>query len=266
MLMLIDTHAHVNFKQFDKDREETIGRALGQKIWMVNVGADYKTSEEALKITQIYTEGVYAAVGAHPTDADKEEFNFERYEKLALNKKVVAVGETGLDYFHNKDKKERAKQEELFLQHLDLARRVNKPLILHCRDAHKELLEILKNTLTDERGIIHCFSGTWEEAKEYLELGLLIGLNGIITFSTPKAAHLGGQAHNYDEIIKKIPMESIVLETDCPYLTPIPFRGERNEPAYVKYVAEKIAEIKNLSFVEVANITTENAKALFKLE
>lgn len=263
--MLIDTHAHVNFKQYDKDREEVMARALAQKIWMINIGADYKTSVEAVNIAQIYAEGVYAAVGAHPTDAAKKDFDFDEYEKLALDKKVVAIGETGLDYFHIKDKEERVKQEKLFSRHLDLARELNKPIILHCREAvpetshlggqaHQDLIKILKKTARKESGIIHCFSGNWNEAKEYIAMGLLIGFNGIITFS-----------RDYDKIIKEIPLQNIVLETDCPYLTPMPFRGKRNEPAYVKYVAEKIAEIKNLSFAEVARQTTENAEKLFKI-
>lgn len=268
--MLIDTHAHVNFKQYDKDREETIERALAQDIWIINVGADHKTSVEAVNIAQFYAEGVYAAVGAHPTDAIRPSsgqafFDFDEYEKLAGDSKVVAIGETGLDYFHIKDKEERVKQEELFLRHLDLAQKLNKPIILHCRQAtpkashsggraHQDLIKILKKTARQESGIIHCFSGDLNEAKEYMAIGLLIGFNGIITFS-----------RDYDKIIKEIPLEKIVIETDCPYLTPIPFRGKRNEPAYVKYVAEKIAEIKDLDFKEVSERTTENAKRLFKI-
>lgn len=263
--MLIDTHSHLNFKDYQDDYEEVIERALTQKIWLVNVGSDYKTSEKAVNLAQFYAEGVYATIGLHPIHVQDEKYNPEIFEKLAIDKKVMAIGEIGLDYFHAQRKTEEATekikklQKDILLEQLGLGRKINKPLIFHCREAtpedgqaHKELIKILKTTMTDEQGIVHCFSGTWQEAKEYLDLGLLIGFNGIITFS-----------EDYDEIVKKLPLEKIVLETDCPYLTPIPFRGQRNEPAYVKYVAEKLAEIKNTTFKEVADQTTENARKLF---
>lgn len=265
--MLIDTHSHVNFKDYQNDYDEVIQRALTQKIWLINVGADYKTSEKAVNLAQFYAEGVYAAVGLHPIHVQDKKYDFKAYEKLAIDFKVVAIGEIGLDYFHCKRRTKKATEEirelqkEVFLKQLELGRKINKPLIFHCREAapkdgqaHQDLIKILKTTITDERGIVHCFSGNWAQAKDYVNMGLLIGFNGIITFSD-----------NYNEIIKKLPLEKIVLETDCPYLTPIPFRGKRNEPAYVKYVAEKIAEIKDLSFKEVAEQTSQNAKNLLKI-
>jgi len=219
-----------------------------------------------------YGEGLYAAVGLHPGDVMNEEFDFAKYEKLIVDERVVAIGETGLDFYHiqnesaEKNKELREKQEELFLRHIDLARKVNRPLIIHCRDAsadlsqdssrqaHQRLISILKNILNQERGVVHCFTGTLGQANQYIDMGLLIGFTGIITFSRV-----------YDEIIKKLPIDKILIETDCPFLSPAPFRGKRNEPAYVKYVAEKIAEVKNISFQEVAEQTTENAKKLFSI-
>ncbi len=260
MAQLIDTHSHLNFDDYKDDREAAAERALTQKIWLVNVGSDYKTSERAVNFSQLYAEGVYAAVGLHQIHVGNEKFNAENYAKLALDPKVVAIGELGLDYFHLNDyesveaKKMKKLQHEIFEKQLDLARKVSKPTIFHCRDAHKELIKILKDTLYRETGVIHCFSATWKEASEYLEMGLFIGFNGLITFTD-----------EYHEIIKKIPLEKIILETDCPYLTPVPFRGKRNEPAYVKYVAEKIAEVRDVSFSEVAETTTKNARELFKI-
>lgn len=273
--MLIDTHAHINFKDYRDDYEEVIKRALAQKIWIINVGADYESSGRAINMMDYadYEEGLYAAVGLHPGDVLNEDFDVEKYEKLIVDKKVVAIGETGLDYYHitrnaeygaKKVSELKEKQEEIFIKHIDLARRVNRPLIIHCRDAsadlsqdssrqaHQRLISILRKALNQEKGVIHCFTGNLEQAKHYIDMGLLIGFTGIITFS-----------HAYDEIIKKLPMDKILIETDCPFLSPAPFRGKRNEPAYVKYVAEKIAEIKDVSFEEIAEQTTANARKLF---
>lgn len=260
MALLIDTHSHLNFDDYKVDREAVIERALAQNTWLINVGSDYKTSERAASLAQIYTSGVYAAVGIHPIYVANEKFRLDDYERLARQPKVVAIGEMGLDYFHLNDyepveaKRLKKLQHEVFEKHLDLVRLVNKPVIFHCRDAHQDLIKILKDSLFQESGVVHCFSATLKDAEDYLELGLYIGLNGLITFSD-----------DYNDVIKKIPLEKIILETDCPYLTPVPLRGKRNEPAFVKYVAEKVALIKDVSFSEVAEVTTHNAKTLFKL-
>lgn len=288
--MLIDTHAHVNFNVYAEDGDEVIRRALKKEIWMINVGSQWSTSRRAIEIAQKYPQGVFAAIGLHPIhlkeqkikeeidpleefefETRPENFNYEEYKKLALNSKVVAIGEVGLDYYHlpkeNREvEREKQKQKENFIKHLELAKKINKPIIIHCREAHEDVLGILRNFYNNNspqpsfvsrggaRGVIHSFGGRWSQAEEYFKLGFLIGLNGLITF-----------ARDYDKVIKAVPLERLLLETDCPYLTPIPHRGQRNEPAYVKFVAEKIAEIKNVSFEEVARITTENAKRLFNI-
>ena len=282
--MVIDTHAHLNFNAYKTDLDEVIRRSLDNNIWMINVGSQYETSKKAVEIAEKYPEGVYAAVGLHPihlskgifkTKIDKEEiefqtkeeeFDYQKYKELAKSKKVVAIGETGLDYYYRPKTKKKLeefknKQKEVFLKHLELAQELNLPVIFHCRFAHDDLIKILADSQNSNKstgvdllpsGVMHCFTGSWEQAKEYLEMGFYLGFNGII-FKL-----------DLDEIIKKTPLDKILIETDCPYLTPPPMTG-RNEPIYVKYVAEKIAKIKNLSSEEIAKITSENAKQLFRI-
>ena len=288
--LLIDTHAHINFNTYKDDGDEVIQRALDNGVWLINVGSEYKTSQRAVDYAQKYPKGVYAAIGLHPIHLEnqifkekvgqkeiehkskKEEFDLAKYKELIENKKVVAIGEAGLDYKIEDKKKEteiKEKQKEVFLEQLDLARQLDKPIIIHCREAYQDLLEILNAFqmgcaactsacpgagLGQLKGVVHCFVGNLKEAEEFLELGLFLGFNGIITFSD-----------QYDEVIKKIPLEKILLETDCPYLTPEPHRGKRNEPSYVKYVAEKIAQLKKIKFEEVAEQTTKNARELFSI-
>src|SRR3989338_11136024 len=266
--MLIDTHAHINFNAYKDDGYEVVKRALAEDVWMINVGSEKKTSERAVDYAQKYKEGVFAAVGLHPGSLaaqeidekvdDKETvkfkmeaegFDYELYKNLAQEEKVVAIGEVGLDYYRNPSRKEL--QKEVLLEQLGLAESLNKPVLLHFPEAHEDLLKILQTwTLVGNkplRGVIHSFSGSWSQAQEYLKMGFSLGFNGIITF-----------AQDYDEIVRQMPMDRLVLETDCPYLTPIPFRGKRNEPSYVKYVAEKVAELRRISFEEVAEVTTRN--------
>jgi TatD DNase family protein len=275
--MLIDTHAHLNFNAYKDDLDEVIKRSLDNKVWMINVGSQYETSKKAVKIAEQYEKEVYAAVGLHPihlsdgifkTKIDQEEiefqtreedFDYQKYKELAWSKKVVAIGEIGFDYWYKpKTKKKleefKQKQKEVFLQQLELARELSLPVIFHCRMAHDDLLETLNFQVSSFklRGAIHCFTGNWQQAERYLEMGLYLGFNGIIF-----KLYL-------DEIIKKTPLEKILIETDCPYLTPSPMEG-RNEPLYVKYVTEKIAKIKNLSYEKVSNITTKNARKLFNI-
>jgi len=273
--MLIDTHAHLNFFAYRDDGDEVVKRVLKDNIWMINVGSQYDTSRRAVEYAQKYSQGVLAAVGLHPIHLKKQEvdvsideyesvefkagaekFDYERYKVLAQNPKVVAVGETGLDYYRNAESK--LLQREVLLEQIALAREIGKPIIFHCREAHQDLLEVLKNWEfvgnKRLRGVIHSFSGRWSQAQQYLEMGFYLGFNGIITF-----------ARDYDRVVKEMPLERLLLETDCPYLTPIPFRGKRNEPAYVKYVAEKVAELRGISFEEVAEITTANARTLFNI-
>ena len=269
--MLIDTHCHLNFKDFENDRDEIIGRCLNPlikastelsrmsspQVWLINVGVDYETSKKAVEIAQKYDKGVYAAVALHPHNVDKEEFDKNKFKKLAKKSKVVAIGETGLDYmFCENDKKIQELQKKVFIKHLELAKKLNKPVIIHCRRLFPEILEILKiyHPKLKTKGVLHCYMGRWSYAQQYLEMGFYIGLNGLITY-----------ARDYDKVIRNTPLERILIETDAPYLTPIPHRGERNLPQYVKYVAEKIAEIKKISFEKVADQTTKNARKLFKI-
>jgi len=275
--LLIDTHAHVNFNEFKDDYKETIKRALDENIWMINVGAESKTSKRAVKMAEEYNEGVYAAVGLHPSHlveqdveyeengeivkykSKPEEFDYNFYLNLAKNKKVVGIGECGLDYFRTSDESFKEKQKEVFIKHLELAKEANKPIIIHCRNAHDDLLKILRLAVKPPSGVMHFFTGNLEQAKKYIELGFYISFSGVITFSPKKGEIVGA----YDEIIKNIPLGKILPETDCPYVAPVPHRGKRNEPQYVKYVAHKIAELRGLSFEEVAEQTTINARKLF---
>lgn len=272
--MLIDTHAHLNFNAFKNDADETAKRTLDNNVWFINVGSEYRTSERAILMAEKYSEGIYAAIGIHPihlseivfkdkVDKDEEvefnpsveEFEEERYLKLAESKKVVAIGEIGLDYFHNSENKE--KQKEIFIKQIDMAMKLNLPIIIHCREAHNDVIEILKGNkkIYGEklRGVVHCFSGRLSQAKIYTqELGFFLGFNGIITFD-----------RSYDKVLRKIDLKYILLETDCPYLTPVPFRGKRNEPAYIRYIVEKMAQIKEKTCEEISKSTTYNARKLF---
>lgn len=280
--MIIDSHAHLNFKAFEKDRNKIIKECLENDIWMINVGSRYDTSQKAIEIAQEYEQGVYAAVGLHPIHLDtglvkmrvdteeiefksrEEGFDYEKYKELANSKKVVAIGETGFDYYWRPKttaKKElfKQKQKELFLKHLELAKELNLPVIFHCRMAYQDLIKTLLENLElkTKRAVAHSFVGNVEELKKILDFGYYIGFNGIIFKKI--------EGINFEEIIKETPMEKILIETDCPYLAPPPFQNQRNAPLYVKYIAEEIARIKKISYDEIAEITTKNAKELFNI-
>jgi TatD DNase family protein len=278
--MLIDTHAHVNFNAFKDDADEVIRRSLAAETFMILVGAEVKTSKRALEFANKYEKGVYAAVGLHPMHTHEqkaegddynfttheEEFSYDVYEKLAQFKKTVAIGEVGLDYYHLDTANPAAakqKQKEIFSRQLELAKNLKLPVIIHCRQAHDDMLEILKDfkknykdILPKDRpwGVMHCFSGDEELAWQYFGLGLNISFTGLITFSA-----------QWDDLIRRLPNDKFMIETDCPYMTPEPYRGQRNEPILVKRVAERIAEIKNLSLDRIAELSTANAKKLFKI-
>ena len=283
--MLIDTHAHVNFAAFKDDAEAVIRRSLDNDTWMILVGAEFKTSNRALHYANKYEKGVYAAIGLHPIHLEEgqvdsqeednsysfvpryEEFDYGSYEKLAKFEKVVAIGEIGLDYYHLDPTKDvnavKKKQHEVFAQQLLLARSIDLPVIIHCRQAHDDLLEILQefkkeygHIIPTDRpwGVIHCFSGDEDLAWKYFRLGLLISFTGLITFSK-----------QWDDLIRKIPLDKIMIETDTPYMTPEPYRGERNEPVLVQYVAKRIADIKSLKVEKVSEATTRTARELFRI-
>lgn len=263
--MLVDTHAHLNFADFKDDAPEVIRRSLDGGVWMLNVGSQYGTSKRAVKIAEKYEKGVYAAIGLHPLHVEtgfgkfeEEKFDYEKFKELAKSPKVVAMGEIGLDYYWKPKTKRKLelfkeKQRTVICQQLELAKELNLPMIFHCRMAHDDLLGLLQRGRVSLKGVVHCFTGTWEQAQKYLKMGFYLGFNGLIF------------KMDVGEIIRKTPLDKILIETDCPYLTPLQETG-RNEPLYVKYVAEKIAQIKNLSYKEIAKITTENAKKLFKIE
>lgn len=271
--MYFDTHTHVNFAAFQADQDQTIQRALDNNTWMINVGTQINTSKAAVALADKFDQGVYAAIGLHPIHTyqqivDEEEDHFRshadsfdeaEFASLLSSKKVVAVGECGLDYFRlpPENKAEAiAKQKSEFIKQLHFAKKNNLPVIIHCRDAYEDVLEILNAEYNGLPGVIHSFTDHWDTAKKFLDFGFHVALNGILTFDkTGKLA----------KVVEKTPLDRLLTETDAPYLTPPPFRGKRNEPAYVKYVAEHMAKIKKLETAEVAEQTFNNARKLFKL-
>ncbi len=258
---MIDTHAHLDFKEFDQDRKETIKRFFdggGEKI--INVGCDLNSSKKSYELAES-NENIFASVGIHPHDADSiNEHSLKKIEELIPHYKVIAVGEIGLDYFRNLSSQE--KQIEAFRSQLDLAENHKMPVILHCRDAYNEMLDILKEYKTSSwKGAIHCFCASWKIAEEFLKLGFHIGFTGIVTYYKDKS-EFNGEPEIY-KVIKNTPLDKMLVETDCPFLAPIPERGKRNEPLFVKRVAEKIAGVKNIGFEEIEKRTSENARKLF---
>ena len=255
MPKLVDIHCHLDFPEFDEDREDVIKRTLRADVWFINVGTYFATSKKALEIATNYA-GVFSSVGLHPQYMN-EGFNVGNYEQLARDGKVVAIGECGLDYRRVSDRDEwaRKQQKEIFKKQITLSMEFNKPLMIHCRDAHADLLSMLKLYSSDRlKGNIHFFSGTIEDAREYLALGFNVSFAGPITFDG-----------SYDEVLRAVPLQRMMIETDAPFVSPAAYRGKRCEPMYVEEVAKKIAEVKGISFEEVARQTTENAMSFFQL-
>lgn len=253
-IKIIDVHAHLQFPIFKNDVDAVVKRSLEQGIGMINAGVSKETSWAAVELAHNYPDGVWAAIGLHPTDAD-EYFDYDYYKKLAADSKVVAIGECGLDYYRNSKIKD--KQKEVFIRQIEFAGEVKKPLVIHCRSAFDDLTDILNSQsriLNSQPGIIHFFSGSQEDAQRLLNLGFSFTFGGVITF-----------ARDYDEVIKFLPLDRILLETDAPYVAPAPYRGRRNEPVYIIEIAQKIAEIKNLSYEKIAAITTANALRIFNI-
>ena len=297
--MLIDTHGHVNFNAFKEDTDEVLKRALENGVWVVLPGSQYSTSRRAVEVAQKYEKGVYAAVGLHPIhlgeqrhvdvletqsvekNADTqpwetfitrhETFDYDAYKHLATQPKVVAIGEFGLDYYRmpkGKARREEIKkvQKETFEKQLDLAEDLRLAVLLHCRMAFDDMYEILAKRAKQLRGVVHSYTGNAEQAKGFLNLGLNVGFNALILKNVPALP-------NPEEVISQVPLEKIVLETDSPYLR-VPVEVfervgvlplERNEPVCVKYVEEEIARIKKISFEEVADQTTANAKKMLRI-
>jgi TatD DNase family protein len=254
--MLFDTHVHLNDKQFSDDLQDVIKRTKAAGVEnVVVVGFDRPTISRAIELVEEY-DFMYAAVGWHPVDAiDLTEDDLQWIEELSRHPKVVAIGEMGLDYHWDKSPKEI--QKEVFRKQIRLAKKVKLPIIIHNREATADIMEILKEENAAEvGGIMHCFSGSAETAKECINMNFYISLGGPVTFKNAKKPK---------EVAEQIPLDRLLIETDCPYLAPHPFRGKRNEPAYVELVAEQIAELKGLSKEEVAAATTANAKKLFNI-
>ncbi|WP_047986274.1 TatD family hydrolase [Ornithinibacillus californiensis] len=254
--MLFDTHVHMNARQFLEDREEVIQRAFDTGVkYMVVVGFDRETIPLAIEIAEEY-ETIYAAVGWHPVDAiDMTDEDLAWIEELSQHPKVVAIGEMGLDYHWDKSPKD--VQKEVFRKQLRLAKKVKMPIIIHNREATKDIIEILQEENASEvGGIMHCYNDSMEYVPACLDMNFYISLGGPVTF---KNAHLP------KEVAAEVPMDRLLIETDAPYLAPHPNRGKRNEPAFVKLVAEKIAEIREMSLDELSAKTTENAFNIFRI-
>jgi TatD DNase family protein len=255
--MLIDSHAHLEMPEFRRDLTEVIQRAKASGVeYIFTVGTEKKDWNRALEIAHSHP-SVYAILGVHPHNAREiDEETYSTLRKLCRDEKVRAYGEIGLDFYRNLSP--RAVQLKRFREQIVLAKELRFPIVVHDREAHKETLEILKSERTEEYGgIIHCFSGDYEMAKECIEMGFFISIPGSITFKN---------AGGFQEVVRQIPLDSLLVETDAPFLAPVPFRGKRNEPSYVRYTAQKVAEIKKVSFEKVAEVTTENALRVYRLK
>lgn len=253
MKNIFDSHAHYTDKAFNDDRKILLDSLKESGICgVINCGADLESSQKSLELSEKY-EYMYFSCGIHPEEVNNLPNNYiELIKNMTKHKKCVAIGEIGLDYYWRQDNKE--KQKEVFKEQILLAKELNLPVIIHSRDAHNDTLEILKET--NPKGVLHCFSGSVETAKEVLKLGLYIGFGGALTFKNARKAV---------EVMEMLPLERLLLETDCPYMAPVPMRGKRNDSTLIPYVAEKISEIKNIPAQEIIDIATENTKSLFKI-
>ena len=269
---MIDVHCHLNFHSFEKDYDEVIKRAFEAGVTkIINVGTKIDSSEKAVELAEKY-ENLYAIIGVHPHHADKLDPSagsgwLRQLEKLARHPKVVGIGECGLDYFSYKSNAivKPELQKDVFIKQIELAYKLKLPLQIHNRQAGKDILDILinyKSYLSDPPGMFHCMSGDIDFLKKVLDLGFYVGFDGNITYK----GIAKGETTDLKDLVKYAPIERIITETDSPYLTPVPHRGQRNEPKYAIIVAQAIGEIKSLTFEEIDRITTENAKALFQLD
>ena len=254
--MIIDTHAHYDDEQFDEDRESLLAKMKNAGIGIiVNAGSTISSWEKIMKLTKEYP-FIYGAVGVHPDEAGT--LNEEQMERMSVfldEEKIVALGEIGLDYYW--DKESRDLQKKWFIRQLDLAREKNMPVIIHSREAAADTMEIMKRHAAGMKAVIHCYSYSAEMAKEYVKMGYYIGVGGVVTFKNAK---------KLKETVQEIPLSSIVLETDCPYLAPVPYRGKRNCSLYLSYVAEEIAKLKGISAEEVVRQTEINSRDLYNLQ
>lgn len=249
-MKMIDTHCHLNFPQYNKQRDEVIHQCFAQGIkYLINIGTDLETSIKSIELTNKY-ENIFCSVGFHPHDA--KSYDEDGIKSLLHNKKIVAIGEIGLDYYRNLSP--RAVQQQVFRKQIRIAKANQLPIIVHCREAEQDTFQILQDE-NPEKVVFHCFSGDYNFAQEVLNQGWFISFTGIITYDKARSR----------PVIQDVPLEKFFVETDAPFLTPHPFRGKLNKPYYVRYVIEKIAEIKNISPNKIAEITTANAIKFFHL-
>lgn len=261
-MSIIDSHCHLQYPTFDEDRDAMIQRALDAGVQMICIGTDLKSSKTGVEIAQKF-DGVWAVVGLHPNDNMDEVFDVVQYASLLDMPKVVGIGEMGLDYYRTTEPAHRKIQKDRFEQQLDLAVKRRLPIVIHSRDAgkgstgvvHPDVIAVLKNNTPDRKGVAHSFTGTVDEARTYLDMGFYLGFNGIITF-----------ARQYDELVRFVPLDRILLETDAPFLAPELYRGKRNESAYVIEVAKKVADLKGQAVDNVITTTTHNTRTLFALD
>lgn len=272
MPRLFDVHTHAHFAAYGDEYKDVIDRALADDTWLVNVGTQRDTSAKAVEVAEKYPEGVYATIGLHPIHTEQsfhdskelgdgsaakeftsrgEEFDADYYLKLGKSDKVVAIGECGLDYYRLGEES-KSKQEKVFVTQIELANELGKPLMIHCRNAFPDLIKLLKREsaklLNPHPGIIHFFTGTVKRSEELKEMGFYFSFGGVVTFT-----------HDYDKVIEAIGLGRILLETDAPYVSPVPYCGKRNEPSYVKYIPAAIAKVLGAAPDQVAETTTVNA-------
>lgn len=253
---IFETHAHYEDVKFDSDREELLASLPKQNIeYVINVGSNLETTNKSIELAKQY-DYIYAAIGVHPSDVEElDESSYDVLEKAAKFEKTVAIGEIGLDYYWDKEPAVQAKQREWFKRQMLLAKQHNLPVIIHSRDAAEDTMRVMKEIKAEEiPGVIHCYSYSVEMAKEFIKMGYYIGIGGVVTFKNAK---------KLKEVAAEIPLERILLETDCPYMAPEPHRGERNSSLYLPYVVEKLAEIRNISKEEIISTTNQNARKLF---
>src|SRR3989344_1431508 len=253
--MIIDVHSHLNDEQFESDLPETVARMKEAGVSTIVVGTDLATSRRALDVAKMY--GLWATIGQHPTDNAEENFDEAAYAELAKNKEVVTIGECGLDFFLDKSDEGHARQEKLFHLHLELSAKTGKPLMIHSRGAYEKISVNLATNirlLPSTPGNVHFFTGSWVDAKRLLDLGFTISFPGVITFTS-----------DYDEVIKNVPKDMFMVETDSPFAAPVPYRGKRNEPVYVVEIVKKIAELRGMSPEKVAELSSNTAKRVFAL-
>lgn len=254
--MLIDSHAHLDMKQFDSDRDQVIDRALSADVrHIITVGIDIKSSLNAVKLTTHYPP-IFATIGIHPHNADNANNNdLEQIALIAQQDKIIAIGEIGLDFFHNRSA--RQKQIEVFTQQLAIAISLDLPVVIHDREAHTNTLNILSSfKKSGLKGMIHCFSGDYNLAKTFIDMGYYISIPGTVTFNN---------ASQIQDVARRVPLNRMLLETDAPFLAPTPYRGNRNEPGYVTHTAQKIAKLRDVSFEEISYQTSKNVCQLFNL-